>query len=151
MANIKSAKKRINTINRQKSENKLIKSTLSTYVKKFKALLNSGEIVKAEAQLKETISYIDSACAKGVIHKNNASRKVARLSAALDNAKKKVQPEKVEAKKEVKAEAPTKKEVKVEEKVEKKTRAKKAVKEEKEEVVEKKTRTRKTTKKEETK
>lgn len=148
MANIKSAKKRINTINRQKTENKLIKSTLSTYVKKFKALLNSGEIEKAEAQLKETISYIDSACTKGVIHKNNASRKVARLSAALDSAKKKVQPAKAEVKKEVKAEAPAKVEVKAEEKVEKKTRAKKAVKEEAE-VVEKKTR--KTTKKAETK
>ena len=65
MANIKSAKKRINTINRQKAENKFIKSTLSTYIKKFKTLLNAGEIEKAEVQLKETISYIDSACTKG--------------------------------------------------------------------------------------
>ncbi len=160
MANIKSAKKRINTINRQKAENKFIKSTLSTYIKKFKTLLNAGEIEKAEVQLKETISYIDSACTKGILHKNNASRKVGRLSAALfkakTNAPAKVEEKKEEKKVEVKAEAKveevkpakktTKKAVKTEEEPVKKTTKKVAKTEEKEAV--KKT-TRKTTKKEE--
>ena len=54
---------------------------------------------KAEAMLKDVISYIDSAQTKGVIHKNNASRKVARLNTLLYKAKGEVaQPEvKVEA------------------------------------------------------
>lgn len=126
MANIKSAKKRINTINRQKAENKLIKSTLSTYIKKFKILLTAGEIEKAEVQLKETISYIDSACSKGILHKNNAARKVGRLSAALFKAKKSA-PAKVEEKKVEEKKAEVKVEEKVEEKPAKKT-TKKAVK-----------------------
>lgn len=88
MANIKSAKKRVETIKRQRDENKLVKSTLSTSIKKFKKLLSSEDLVNAEAQLKETIALIDKAESKGVLHKNNASRKVSRLCAALDKAKK---------------------------------------------------------------
>ena len=37
--------------------------------------------------LNEIISYIDSAKSKGVIHKNNASRKVSRLNLMLNKAK----------------------------------------------------------------
>ena len=116
MANIKSAKKRIKVINRQKAENKLVKATISTYTKKFRALVAEGKLVEAEAKLKETISLIDSAESKGVLHKNNASRKVARLTAALDKARGT----------EVKAEAPKKVEVKEVEKVEEEKPAKKA-------------------------
>ena len=116
MANIKSAKKRIKVINRQKAENKFVKATIATYTKKFRALVAEGNLVEAEAKLKETISLIDSAESKGVLHKNNASRKVARLTYALSQAKGAVQteepkkaekvaePKKVEAKKEVAAE-----------------------------------------------
>lgn len=128
MANIKSAKKRIKVINRQKAENKLVKATIATYTKKFRALVAEGKLVEAEAKLKETISLIDSAESKGVLHKNNASRKVARLTYALAKAKGEVSatetkvaeaPKKVEAKKEVVKEV-------VEEKPAKKTTTKKA-------------------------
>ena len=118
MANIKSAKKRIKVINRQKAENKLVKATISTYTKKFRALVAEGKLVEAEAKLKETISLIDSAESKGVLHKNNASRKVARLTYALDKAKGV----------EVKEEAPKTVEVKKVEKVEEEKPAKKATK-----------------------
>ena len=93
MANIKSAKKRIKVINRQKAENKFVKATIATYTKKFRALVAEGNLVEAEAKLKETISLIDSAESKGVLHKNNASRKVARLTYALSQAKGAVQTE----------------------------------------------------------
>lgn len=88
MANIKSAKKRILTNKRQRGENKYVKSTIATLTKSFRALLSEGKLAEAQSKLTETISYIDSACAKGVLHKNNASRKVARLTSALDQAKK---------------------------------------------------------------
>ena len=162
MANIKSAKKRIDTIKRQRDENRLIKSTLSTSIKKFKKLLASNELEKAEAQLKETISLIDKAQTKGVIHKNNASNKVAKLSAALSKFKKnaceekaEVKEEKVEVKAEVKevvAEEPkkaaAKKTTKTATKTTAKTTTKKATKKDEEKVAEpKKTTTRKSTKK----
>ena len=87
VANIKSAKKRIDTINRRREENKFVKATLSTYIKNFRKALAEGRTQDAEAKLPEIIAYIDSACSKGVIHANNASRKVGRLSAALFKAK----------------------------------------------------------------
>ncbi|MBR4745112.1 MAG: 30S ribosomal protein S20 [Clostridia bacterium] len=120
MANIKSAKKRISTNKRQRGENKFVKATIATMTKSFRSLVAEGKFEQATAKLAETVSYINSACSKGILHKNNASRKVARLSAHLDAAKKAngvvveqpkpaKAPKKVEEKKEeVKAAAPKK-------------------------------------------
>lgn len=143
MANIKSAKKRISTIERRNTENRFVRATLSTYVKKFRKMLEEGKVAEAETFSKEVYAYIDSACSKGVIHKNAASRKVGRLAAALYKAKASTPAvEKKEEKKvEVKVEAPV-----VEEKVEpKKTTRKTTTKKATEETAEKKT-TKKTTK-----
>ena len=87
MANIKSAKKRISTIERRTAENKFVKATLSTYIKKFRKMLEEGKVQEAEKFSKEVYSYIDSACSKGIIHKNTASRKIGRLASALYKAK----------------------------------------------------------------
>ena len=143
MANIKSAKKRISTIDRRTAENKFVKATLSTYVKKFRKLVEEGKVEEAEKFSKEVYSYIDSACSKGIIHKNAASRKVGRLAAMLFKAKA-TTPATVETKAEVKeekVEAPV-----VEEKPVKKTATKKT-KAETEEKPAKKTTTKKATKK----
>ena len=139
MANIKSAKKRISTIERRRDENRFVKATMSTQIKKLRKLVEEGKIAEAEKFSKEVYAYIDSACSKGVIHKNAASRKVGRLAALIFKAKSTtpVKEEKVEAKVEVKAE------VVAEEKPAKKT-TKKATSEEK---PAKKTTTKKTTKK----
>ena len=142
MANIKSAKKRIDTIKRRRDENKFVEATLSTYIKNFRKALDEGRVSDAEAKLPEIISYIDSACTKGVLHANTASRKVGRLSAALFKAKATVAP----AKEEVKVEETTETEVVAEEKPAKAKKATKAKKEvATEETKEKKT-TKKTTK-----
>ena len=104
MANIKSAKKRINTLARKREENKLVKSSLRTQIKKFKKACEAKNIELAEALLKDTISKIDAARSKGVLHKNNASNKVARLSSALYKLKKEVATtQATEVKEEVKA------------------------------------------------
>lgn len=119
MANIKSAKKRISTIQRRRDENKFVKATLATLIKKFRKLIEEGKVEEAEKYSKEVYSYIDSACSKGVIHKNTASRKVGRLAEALFKAKATKKETTVEAK-------PAKVETKVEEKVEVKAEEKKA-------------------------
>jgi small subunit ribosomal protein S20 len=146
MANIKSAQKRISTIERRNAENRFVKATLSTKVKKLRKMIEEGNIVEAEKFSKEVYAYIDSACSKGVIHKNAASRKVGRLAAALFKAKATAQPvaeEKVEIVATVEAtpaeEKPAKKTTT------RKTTTKKA--ETTEEKPAKKTTTRKTTKK----
>ena len=102
MANIKSAKKRIDTNKRQKTENKLVKSTLSTAIKNYKKALASGNLEDAQVKLTKAISLIDGAREKGILHKNNASRKVANLSAALYKAQQKANAEKTEVKVETK-------------------------------------------------
>ena len=87
MPNIKSAKKRVSVIARRKQENRYVKSTMATMIKNFREAVKN-DLTKAEAMLKDVVSYIDSAETKGVIHKNNASRKQAHLSKLLDDAKK---------------------------------------------------------------
>ncbi len=87
MANIKSAKKRI-LVSRKKAErNKSIKSAVKTSMKKVEAAIAAGDQEAANAALLNSISTIDKAAAKGVYHKNNASRKVSRLSKAVNALK----------------------------------------------------------------
>ena len=71
MANIKSAKKRILVTETKAARNKAIKSGVKTAIKKVEA---------AEAALKDATSAIASAGSKGIFHKNNAARKVSRLT-----------------------------------------------------------------------
>lgn len=87
MANIKSAKKRILVINRRTAENRLVKRALATEIKKFRKELDAKNVESAEKMLPSLVAHINEACSHGVIHKNNASRKVARLYLALNNAK----------------------------------------------------------------
>lgn len=79
MANIKSAKKRIEVIDRQTMENKSYKTKIATYVKKYKNAVDNNAGNTAEL-LSETFSLIDSAVSKGILQKSTANRKKARLS-----------------------------------------------------------------------
>lgn len=85
MANIKSAKKRI-LVNRTKAErNKAIKSSVKTAVKKVEAAVVSKDVEAAKAALLSATTAIDKATTKGVYHKNKSSRKVSRLSKAVNS------------------------------------------------------------------
>ena len=86
MPNIKSAKKRVSVIERRKQENRYVKSTISTLIKNFKNTAKN-DVAEAEKMLNNISSYIDSAVSKGVIHKNNASRKISRLNLFLSKVK----------------------------------------------------------------
>ncbi|MBP3458349.1 MAG: 30S ribosomal protein S20 [Lachnospiraceae bacterium] len=84
MANIKSAKKRI-LVNRTKAErNKAIKSGVKTAIKKVYAAIDAKDADAAKAALRDATVAIDKAATKGVYHKNNASRKVSRLTKAVN-------------------------------------------------------------------
>lgn len=84
MANIKSAKKRILVTQTKTDRNKAIKSGVKTAIKKVHAAIESGDKAAASAALLAATSEIDTAASKGVYHKNNASRKVSRLAAAVN-------------------------------------------------------------------
>lgn len=84
MANIKSAKKRIEVIDKKTLRNKMIKSKVKTVIKKVEAAIAAGDKEAAQANLLVAISEVNKAASKGVYHKNNASRKVSRLTAAVN-------------------------------------------------------------------
>ncbi len=84
MANIKSAKKRILVNQTKAARNKAIRSKVKTMVKKVEAAIAAGDKAAAQAALLAAISEIDKATNKGVYHKNTASRKVSRLSKAVN-------------------------------------------------------------------
>ena len=56
------------------------KSELHSIIKKFESLVTDKKSDEAKALLKKIVSKIDKASAKGIIHKNAASRKISRLT-----------------------------------------------------------------------
>lgn len=80
MANIKSAKKRI-LVNQTKAlRNKSIRSSVKTAIKKVHAAVELNDKEQALSLLRDATKSIDMACTKGVYHKNNAARKISRLT-----------------------------------------------------------------------
>ena len=84
VANIKSAKKRILVINARTERNKAIRSKVKTYVKKVYQTIEAGDKDAAAQALREATGELNKACSKGIYHKNTVSRKISRLSAAVN-------------------------------------------------------------------
>jgi small subunit ribosomal protein S20 len=86
VANIKSAEKRILVTRKRTALNKSRKSEIKTYIKKFDSAVAKGEYEEARALLKVIDKKLKKAAHKNVIHMNAASRKVSRLTKALNKA-----------------------------------------------------------------
>jgi len=82
MANIKSAMKRVKVNKVKAAANKARKSELKTVLKKANLAVESG--ANKEEAIKAAIKRVDQACAKGLLHKNNAARKKAQLAKKLN-------------------------------------------------------------------
>ena len=87
MANHFSALKRARQTTTRTAQNRANTSRLRTALRKFRAALLSSDKAQAKNQFAETVSMIDKAVKKGVIHKNTAARYKSRLSARLAAAK----------------------------------------------------------------
>ena len=85
MPNIKSAKKRVKVSEKKNLRNRIVKSGVRTSVKKFDVAVEADP-QNAQVQLSATVAAIDKAAAKGVMHKNAANRKKARLAKQLNKA-----------------------------------------------------------------
>lgn len=79
MANIKSAKKRIVQSEKRRKHNASRRSMMRTYIKKVYASITSGDKSLAESAYIEMQAVVDKQAAKGLIHKNKASRHKANL------------------------------------------------------------------------
>lgn len=87
MPNIKSAKKRVLVNEKKNEENRMIRSEIKTAIKKFNNAIDTNNLELAEQLLPITMSVIDGACSKGIIHKNNAANKKSALSKRLSDVK----------------------------------------------------------------
>nr|WP_330392189.1 30S ribosomal protein S20 [Hespellia stercorisuis] len=85
LANIKSAKKRVIVNETKAMRNKSIKSKVKTVVKAVETAVAKKDAEAAKAALKTAIVEINKAGSKGIYHKNTVSRKISRLSKAVNN------------------------------------------------------------------
>ena len=79
MPNIQSAIKRVKVNEKKNLRNRIVKSKVKTAMKKFDVEL-AAKSANIGAQYSVTASAIDKAVAKGIIHKNTANLKKARLA-----------------------------------------------------------------------
>ena len=87
MANHFSALKRARQTTKRTAQNRINTSRLRTTLRKFRAALQAGDQAQAKNLFAETVSKIDKAVKKGMIHKNTAARYKSRLSARMAAAK----------------------------------------------------------------
>jgi small subunit ribosomal protein S20 len=85
MPNIKSAKERVLVNEKKAQANKAVKSALKTQIKKFLAAVSAGDKETAAQLYPVTVAAIDEAASKGIIHKNNANNKKAKLAKKLNS------------------------------------------------------------------
>lgn len=73
----------------RRQRNRIFRGRARTYVKKARLAIEDGVVEDARQTTLEAISALDKAATKGIIHKNNASRRKGRLMkklAALEQA-----------------------------------------------------------------
>lgn len=80
MPNIKSAKKRVKVIEKKTLRNQMIKSALKTAIKRFEIAAASMDAAAAAEAYRYAVKKLDQAVAKGVLHKNTASRKKSQMA-----------------------------------------------------------------------
>lgn len=72
-------------MNKTKADrNKAIRSSVKTAIKKVHAAIEANDAEAAKEALKNATVAIDKAASKGIYHKNNAARKVSRLTKAVN-------------------------------------------------------------------
>ena len=81
-----SALKKVRQDEKRRERNQSVKTGLRTYTRKVEDAVSAKNRDEAGSLLKETISLLDRAATKGVIHRNTASRHVSRLSKKVNSA-----------------------------------------------------------------
>jgi small subunit ribosomal protein S20 len=85
MANIASQKKRILRSERERSENRLLTSTVKTHFRRLESAVEGGDAAAIGNEERDLVSKIDKAVQKGAMHKNTGARKkskAARIAAS---------------------------------------------------------------------
>ncbi len=80
MANHKSAEKRVRQTEKRNAINRSNRSQLRTKIKSLRTAISHGDKALSQESLGSTVSLIDKAVNKGLIHKNTAARYKSRLT-----------------------------------------------------------------------
>jgi small subunit ribosomal protein S20 len=83
MANHFSAMKRARQTEKRTARNRANASQLRTALRSMRESLEKGDKTSASQTYRQTVSALDKAIQKGVLHENTASRYKSRLSARL--------------------------------------------------------------------
>jgi len=83
VANHKDALKRIKQNDKARMRNRAYRTQMRNQLKAFRAAVDAGDKPAAQEALRLTTSVVQKLAAKGVIHKNQAARRVARLAHAV--------------------------------------------------------------------
>lgn len=87
MANHKSALKRMRQSEKRRVRNRQVVSHMRSAIKKFRlAAQEESSPEKLSEMLRQVSITVDKAASKGVIHRNNASRKISRLTRLCNRA-----------------------------------------------------------------
>jgi small subunit ribosomal protein S20 len=84
MPNHKSAEKRMRQNEKRRDVNRSNRGRLRTSIKKLRTALTTGDAANVQELLPSTISTIDKAVQKGVLHRNAAARYKSRLTAHVN-------------------------------------------------------------------
>jgi small subunit ribosomal protein S20 len=84
--NIKSAIKRVKVSERRRLRNRMVKSSVRTYVRTAERNINNNRVdeTTTRSSVLRALQALDSAGSKGVLHKNNAARRKSRLMKKLN-------------------------------------------------------------------
>jgi len=86
MPNHKSSEKRVRQNEKRRAVNRSNRSSLRTQIKKLRTALGGSDNQQSQELLVPTISAIDKAVNKGVLHKNTAARYKSRLTAHVNKS-----------------------------------------------------------------
>ena len=86
MPNHKSAEKRMRQSEGRRLINRSNRTRLRTQIKKLQTALAAANSADVKELLPATVSVIDKAVQKGVLHKNAAARQKSRLTARVNKA-----------------------------------------------------------------
>jgi small subunit ribosomal protein S20 len=86
MPNTKQAEKRMRRDAKRRLRNRYHLSRMKTYIRNLKKLIAQGKLEEAKEYLPKVISVIQHTASKGVIHKNEASRRCSRVQKLLNQA-----------------------------------------------------------------
>ena len=87
MPNIKSAKKRVKTQERNRVRNRVWKSKIRTEQTKIDEALKSSDFATCDEHIKAYYEVVDKAIVKGILHANTGARKKSRLVKTINRAK----------------------------------------------------------------